>query len=142
LGHAVLDRDDRITRDQILEIARELARIEAAILRGERIRAVRVELGARDVEPEIDLAAERITRGLDRLADRLQRFLVRAEIRREAALVADGGVELPPFQHLLERMKHLGTATKRLREARHADRQNHELLNVDVVVSVRSTVDD
>src|SRR5690606_27280995 len=90
LGHAVLDRDDRITRDQLLGIARELERIEAAILRGERIRAVRVELGARDVEPEIDLAAERITRGLDRLADRLQRFLVRAEIRREAALVADG----------------------------------------------------
>ena len=65
LGHAVLDRDDRIARDEIGEKIGKLGRAELAAFRLERIRTVREKLRARHVEPEIDVAAERKARFLD-----------------------------------------------------------------------------
>ena len=104
--------------------------------------AVREELGARDVEPEIDVAAERVAGLLDRLDDRLQGLLVRAEVRREPALVADGRVHALRLQHALQRVEYLDAVAQALGERRRADGQDHEFLNVDAVVGVRAAVDD
>ena len=46
------------------------------------------------------------------------------------------------MQNLLEGMKHFRAITQTLGEGGRADRKNHEFLNVDVVVRVRTTVDD
>src|SRR5690606_29925376 len=93
LGHAVLDRHDRIARDQVLEVRRELLGAEPPALGLEHVGAVREELRARYVEPEEDVASERIARRLDGSGNRLERLLVRAEVRREPALVADRRAE-------------------------------------------------
>ena len=45
-------------------------------------------------------------------------------------------------QQLLQRMEDLGAVAQRLAEARRADRQDHELLDVEAVVGVRAAVDD
>ena len=104
--------------------------------------AIREELRARDVEPQVDVAAELVARLLDRLGDRLQRLLVGAQVRREAALVADGRVHALRLQHGLQRVEHLDAVAQTLGECRRADGQDHELLDVDAVVRVRAAVDD
>ena len=64
------------------------------------------------------------------------------QVRREAALVADGGREPALVQHLLQRVEDLRAVAQRLAKRRRADRQDHEFLDVDAVVGVRAAVDD
>ena len=79
---------------------------------------------------------------LGRLDDHLERRLVRRQVGGEAALVAHGRVQAALLQHLAQGVEHLGAVAHRLAEARRAGGQDHELLDVDVVVRVRAAVDD
>ena len=79
---------------------------------------------------------------LCRLEDRLERLLVAAEVRREAPLVADRGDQAPLLQQRLELVEGLGAHAQRLGEVRGAGRDDHELLDVEVVVGVPAAVDD
>ncbi len=97
-GHAVFDRHDRVARAEVGEIVGELGRRERAVLAGEHVLAVLEELARRGVDRERDLVARRVARALDRVNKQLQRFLVRREIGREAAFVAEPGRELALLQ--------------------------------------------
>ena len=79
---------------------------------------------------------------LGRLEDRVDRLRRRAEIGREAALVADAGGKTALVQHRLQRVEGLGADAKSLGEGRGAGRDEHELLQVDRVLRVRAAVDD
>ena len=94
------------------------------------------------VERDRDVLAGLVAGGLDALDQRLQRRLVGLEVRREAALVADRGVQAALLQGRLEVVEDLGAHRSASREARRADRDDHELLEVHVVVGVRAAVDD
>ena len=74
--------------------------------------------------------------------EQLHGLLVRGEVGREAALVADRGRQAPLVQDLLEHVVGLGAPAQRLGERGGADRHDHELLQVDVVVGVRAAVED
>ena len=50
--------------------------------------------------------------------------------------------ELRVVQHLLQRVEDLRAAAQRLAKAGRADRQDHELLDVEAVVRMRAAVDD
>ena len=63
------------------------------------------------------------------------------QVRGEAALVADRGGQAPVVEHRLEHVVRLGAPAQRLGEAGGADRHDHELLEVDVVVGVRAAVE-
>ena len=78
----------------------------------------------------------------DRLHHDVERFLVRLEVRREAALVADAGGEAALLQDAAQRVEDLGADAQRLAERAGADRHHHELLEVDVAVGVRAAVED
>ena len=78
---------------------------------------------------------------LGRLEDRLDRGLARLEVGREAALVADAGREPAVGEHLLQRVVDLRADPEPLREAVGADRDEHELLQVDRVRRVHAAVD-
>ncbi len=80
--------------------------------------------------------------GVDGLHDHLDGLLVAAEVGGEAALVADGRAEVLLLQHGLETVVDLGADAQRLLEAAGADRHDHELLQVDVVVGVLAAVHD
>ncbi len=142
LAHAVLDRDDRIAADQVGQVLRELRRAEAALLRGQLVTPIAVKLGARHVEPEADVAPDPVTGLLDRFEDGLQRGLVRGQIRRESPLVPDRGRHPAGIQDLLERMEDLRAVAQRLAERGRPDRDDHELLDVQAVVRMRTAVDD
>ncbi len=45
-------------------------------------------------------------------------------------------------QHTFQRVEYLGSVAQRFCKTRRPDRQNHEFLDIDVVVSMRATVDD
>ena len=86
--------------------------------------------------------AGRVAGRLDGLDEDLQRLLVGGQVRREAALVADAGRQATLLQHPLQRVVRLDAPAQRLAEARRADRHDHELLEVDVVVGVHAAVQD
>ena len=118
LAHAVLDGDDRIARRPGLRDSRRTARrVNLRCFGLELVDAVLVELGARDVQAEVDLPAGLVAGLVDRLEDRLQRRLVRRQVRREAALVADGGGELALVQDFLERVEDLRAVAQRFAKA-------------------------
>ena len=60
----------------------------------------------------------------------------------EAALVTDGRGHAAGVDDLLEGMERLGTVAKGFTEGRSAHRNDHELLQVEVVVGVSTAVDD
>ena len=101
-----------------------------------------MELARGDVHRQRDVGAEREAGGADGLADQVERGAVAVEARRETTLVAEAGREALLLQHRLERVVDLGTGAHRLGERRGADRRDHELLDVDVGVGVRATVED
>ena len=66
--------------------------------------------------------------------------LVVLEVGREAALVAHAGGEPALLEHAGQRVEHLGRPAQRLAERRRAERHDHELLQVHVVVRVLAAV--
>jgi hypothetical protein len=62
--------------------------------------------------------------------------------RGETAFVADGRVQALRVQDLLQGVEHLGAVAHRFLERRGADRDDHEFLDVQVVVGVGAAVDD
>src|SRR6185312_11829305 len=142
LGHAILDADDGIAAGEVREVTRELRAREAALLASEVVAAVAEELRAGAIEAEADVAADFVSGLVDGLQDDPECLLVGAEVGREAALVTDGGREIALAENLLQVMEDLGAVAQRLAEARSADRQDHELLDVEAVVGMRAAVDD
>src|SRR5947199_361529 len=80
--------------------------------------------------------------GLARREDHLEDSLVRLDPRRETALVADGRRKALPLEDLLEVLEHLGSPAQRLGERGSAERNDHELLDLEAVVRMRSPVHD
>jgi hypothetical protein len=75
------------------------------------------------------------------LEDRVDRRLARLEIGCKAALVADAGRQPALVEQLLQRVVDLGPDPQALREGVCADRDEHELLQVDRVRRVGAAVD-
>ncbi|OEI69359.1 phosphopyruvate hydratase [Curtobacterium sp. ER1/6] len=140
LGQGVLDGDEGVVRDEVGEVPRELLARELLAL--ERVLAVVEELGRGDVEAERDVLARGEAGLLDRGEQEVERGAVRRELRREAALVAEAGRQALLLQLALEGVVGLDAPAERLREALGTVGHEEELLDVDVGVGVRATVDD
>ena len=108
----------------------------------EHVLAVLVELGCGAVQAQRDLLAGDEAGLVDGLQDHLDRGLVVGHVGRKTAFVADRHADALVVQDLLERVEHLGAVTQRLAEVRRAHRDDHELLQVQVVVGVGAAVDD
>ena len=74
--------------------------------------------------------------------DDLERLVVRFQVGRETAFVADGGVVAAVVQHGLQRVKNFSAHPQRLAKGRRAPRLHHELLKIDVVVRVLAAVEN
>ena len=95
-----------------------------------------------DIESQINVLAGAVAGLVDGFQYRGDGRFIRRQIGREAALIADRGVQALGVQHLLQGVEHLGAVAHRLGEGRRADGQNHEFLDVDAVIGVRAAVDD
>lgn len=108
----------------------------------ELVGAVLVELGRGDVQGERDVTAGHVAGLLDGLGDEVQGLAVAVQVRREAALVAEAGGQAALLQHALEGVVDLDAPADGLGEGLRANRGDHELLDVDVGVRVRTAVED
>ena len=142
-GHAVFDRDDRVA---VAPAGKHLNPLFGRKARARRllhdVAAVLKEFRARAVETERDVLPRFVARGTDRFEDEFDGFLVRLALRREAAFVAHGGRHAAAVDDLLQRVERFRTVAERFAEGRGPDRDDHEFLEVEVVVGVRAPVDD
>jgi hypothetical protein len=107
----------------------------------EHVAAIAVELARSRVQRDRDVLARPVSRGLDARQEHRQSLLVGAQVRREAALVPHGRSEPSLVQRALERMEHLRTHSQAFRERLGAAGDDHELLEVDLVVGVGTAVE-
>ena len=138
LGGPVLDRHEReLVREPRIELGHRGA-VRLASL--EAIRAVSKELARRGIERDRDPVA--MSRTLGCLEHRLDRLLGRVEVGRESSLVPHSRREAAVVQHALQRVERLRADPQCFGERARAGRHDHELLEVDRVLRVRTAVDD
>ncbi len=101
-----------------------------------------IELAAGRVESQQYLVARHVAGALDRIEHEVEGLRIGFGIRREAAFVTDCRVQTALLKQCFERLEDLGAAAQRLAKARHTDGQNHELLQIDVVVGVGAAVEN
>ena len=151
LGHAVLDRVDRVFGHEPLEVLDLLLRRTLGALLAFELRivvyAVLIELRRSAVHADrhvaaLTLAAGFISGSLDGFDDRIERVLRTVQRGSETALVAHGRRKAAVVEHLLQVVEHLGAHAHGLLERRSAHGADHELLKSDGSVGVRTAVDD
>ncbi len=140
LGERILDRHDRVGGDQLGVVVAELLGGTRGAL--EPVGAVREELGRSHVESKGDVLPGPEPRLVDGLHEQVERGPVGRQVRGETALVTDGGGQPRCLEHAFEGVVRLSAPPQCLGKGRRPDRGNHELLDVDVGVGVRATVDD
>ena len=142
-SHAVFDRDDRVLVDPVLENSDPFLGREG-LARGllHDVLAVFEEFARGAVETDHDVLACFKAGSLDGFEDELDGFFMAFALGGEAALVTDGRGHAAGVDDLLEGMERLGTVAKGFTEGRSAHRNDHELLQVEVVVGVSTAVDD
>ena len=106
----------------------------------EHVGAVAVELAHRGIQGDMDVLPRLVPRRLDAGREQLQGRLVRGQVGREAALVADRGRKSPRGQLLLERVEDLRPHPEPLGEAGRPGGNDHELLEVHRIVRVGPAV--
>ena len=109
----------------------------------EDVRAVVPQLARRDVEREEDVLARPCSPALP-IASSTTSSASRFDFRFGAKPPSSPTpVEWPAFFRMrAQRVEDLGARAQRLGEGRHADRHDHELLQVDAAVGVRAAVQD
>ena len=101
-----------------------------------------IKLRCSAVEAKRDLRAGLVASFLDRLKNQLNGFFMAFDRWRKTTLIADGCSESLVMQDFFQCVEYLSTVTDRLTKTRCAHRNNHELLNIQIVICVRATIDD
>ena len=150
-AHTVLDRVDRVLRDQLFEVSDLFGRgafcTFGAFELGIVVDTVFVKFGRGAVHTDshiaaFALAARLVTGFLNRLDDRFQRVFGTVQGRSETALVAYGRTQSAVVQHFLQRVEHLGAHAQPFPERSGSDRTDHKFLERDRSVRMRTAVDD
>src|SRR5207248_9224109 len=102
----------------------------------ELIGAVAIELGRGGVEGEGDLRARLQAGLLDGTYQEVERLARRGDGRGEPALVPDARCQPPLPQRGVERVVDLGAPPQAFAERRRTQRDQHELLRLELVVGV------
>src|SRR4029077_20888172 len=108
----------------------------------EDVLTVLVKLAGCGIERDRDFLPRFVASLLDRFQNNFNSFNVRFERRSEAALIAHSSVVSTLLQNAFESVEHFYTPAQRLRKTLGADWHHHEFLEVDVIVGVRSAVED
>ena len=144
LCKAVLDGDDWELLDHFLVISNHFLGGKGATLALEVILAglLVIELRRSWVHSKAEVLAKLKASSLNSLGKKLKWLLVGLKVWSKAALVTNAGVEALGLQSVLEGVVNLCAPAKSSGEVRSTNRHNHELLEVNVVVSVDATVED
>ena len=103
--------------------------------------AIFVKLAGSAVQTQGDLFAGDKASFVDGFENQLDRCFMAGHVGRKTTLVTDGHAHALVVQNFLERMEYFGAITNRFTEAGCAHGDDHQLLQIKVVVGVRATVD-
>src|SRR5690606_5302416 len=140
--HAVFDGDDRITLAQAREVVSKTGSIDLLALSGQVIFTILVELAGSAIQGQGYVFTQLVTGIGNRFGNGTQSIFVGGQVRCETALVTYRGAQTARLQYRLEMMEDLGAHAQRISECLGAYRLDHELLDIDVIVGVLTTVDD
>ncbi|MBA7695625.1 hypothetical protein ES703_104257 [subsurface metagenome] len=101
-----------------------------------------IERARGGIQGQEQLLAGAVSRTLDGLQDHLDGLLVGTEIGGESALVAHGGCQALTFENGLQLVKRLHPHLQGFGEGAGPDREDHELLDIHVVVGMLAAIDD
>ncbi|SPW60093.1 Uncharacterised protein [Escherichia coli] len=101
-----------------------------------------VEFRSCAVHRQSDVFAQFITSSFNSFSDNSQSFSVGTQVRRIATFVTNSSVHAFRFQNFCQVMENFRTHADGFFHSFRANRLNHEFLDINVVVSVLTTVDD
>ena len=101
-----------------------------------------MELGSRRIEAEENLLAGFVAGFLNRSKDEVECLGVRFQIGSEAAFIANGRRQFFVVERFLQRVKGFRAGAQCVGERIESGGDDHELLHVEVVVSVSAAVND
>ena len=141
-GHAVFDGDDGVLVDQSLPVVDHFGARQLAAFAGQHVLLLLgiVKLGRSRVHSEHDVGTGLVASSLACLHHVLERLFVRLEVRSETAFIAHAAAKAGIVQNLLQRVVDLSAPAQRFGKRVGADRHDHELLEVHVVVGMRAAV--
>ncbi len=139
---AIFDGHQRIFFDHLFPVVDHACGIHGAVLARQDIFSVLVKLARGGVDTEDNIRAGLQSGAFNGLHQQIKCLGVRTEVRRKAALVSHARGQLLLEKGTLESVENLCAPPERFAEGRSADGQHHELLDVEVVVGVRSPIDD
>lgn len=144
-SHTVFDRDDRIFFNPTFPIVNHLARSKFfACGPFEFINAFFhiIEFRRCGVEGDADIVVRFIASVFHSLKDHFNSFFIRFQIRSETAFVANISRIASTFENLLKVMEHLSAHAESFAESRSTHWHNHKFLEIDAVISMRTTIED
>ena len=103
--------------------------------------AVLVELGGGAVQADGDLLTRGVACGGNGIENHLDRGFMAGHIRGKAAFIAYGNAHAFVVNDFLERMKHFRAIAQGFAKGRRADGNDHQLLQIQVVVGVCAAID-
>ena len=106
------------------------------------VETILVELGAGAIQTQQNVTAWLVASSGNRFQNVLNRGFVGRQVWRKTTFVTYGSGQALLVQNLLQRVEHFSTSTHSFTEGRQASGDDHELLHVHAVFSVRATVDD
>jgi len=144
LAHAVFDRDDRVLLGQAFQVVylllgRQLATV--ALLVEVQASVFFEEFGSRAIQADANIVAQLVASLGHGRSDHFQRFFSVGDVRCETAFITHGGRHVLVVQHFLQVVEHFSAHAQGFAEGRSANRDNHQLLEVQAVVGVFAAVD-
>ena len=137
---SVLDAADWVAINPIRQEINHASRIKAFAVN--LVDAIFIKFSGSDIQRDLNLLARLIARFLDRGHDHAERFFVATKVRSKTTFVTHGGVHAFFLKHFLQIVEDLATTTHGITKSLEAQRHHHELLDINIVVSVFATVDD
>ncbi|BBG30546.1 predicted membrane protein [Zymobacter palmae] len=138
----IFDGNDRVLFSQIRQEVNEAFGIEGFVFASQDVFAVFVEFRSSAVQSQSNVCAQSVASVGNSLFDVSQRFSVGTQVRREATFVTNRSCQAFARQYFFQGMEYFSAATQGFTEVFSANRLNHEFLDVDVVISVLTTVHD
>ncbi|GCV37384.1 hypothetical protein ExPUPEC61_01809 [Escherichia coli] len=139
----VFDGNDRILFGQFFQEVSEFFRGERFVaFASQNVFTVFVEFRSCAVHRQSDVFAQFITSSFNSFSDNSQSFSVGTQVRRIATFVTNSSVHAFRFQNFCQVMENFRTHADGFFHSFRANRLNHEFLDINVVVSVLTTVDD
>jgi hypothetical protein len=129
--------------DQVFIIGDHLGRSPfRTFFRLEKVESVTVEFGCCRIDPETDILSRAIAGLSNGLHDQGEGFFIGLEIRSKSSLIAHRGFVAFSLQDRLEVVKDFRPHSQRFLKTLRPGRKDHKFLNVQIIISMGSAVED